>query len=99
MMRNVGTIDRVIRVTMGAVLCALALASVIGPWGYLGLILLLTGVFGKCLPIRSSASALVRRMGEGAVQRLRIIAASLALLGAAVLWLGFKALILWVTRD
>ncbi|VTU21792.1 YgaP family membrane protein [Variovorax sp. RA8] len=48
MMRNVGTIDRVIRVTMGAVLCALALASVIGPWGYLGLILLLTGVFGKC---------------------------------------------------
>ncbi|VTU21787.1 hypothetical protein RA8CHR_02403 [Variovorax sp. RA8] len=38
-------------------------------------------------------------MGEGAVQRLRIIAASLALLGAAVLWLGFKALILWVTRD
>jgi hypothetical protein len=33
------------------------------------------------------------------MQKLRIIAASLALLGAAVLWLGFKVLILVLTRD
>jgi len=28
-----------------------------------------------------------------------MIVAALALLGAAVLWLGFKVLILWLTRD
>jgi hypothetical protein len=28
-----------------------------------------------------------------------LIVASLALLGAAVLWLAFRALILWLTRD
>lgn len=28
-----------------------------------------------------------------------MIVASLALLGAAVLWLAFHALILWLTRD
>jgi hypothetical protein len=33
------------------------------------------------------------------MEKLRVIAASLALLGAAVLWLGFKVLILWLTRD
>lgn len=31
--------------------------------------------------------------------KLRVIVASLALLGAAVLWLGFKVLVLWLTRD
>lgn len=48
MIRNVGTIDRVIRVALGAALVALALASVIGIWGYLGFIPLLTGVAGTC---------------------------------------------------
>ena len=33
------------------------------------------------------------------MHKLWIIAASLALLGAAVLWLGFNVLILWLTRD
>ena len=33
------------------------------------------------------------------MQKLWIIVASLALLGAAVLWLGFKVFILWLTRD
>lgn len=48
MNRNVGTIDRVIRVAAGAALVALALADVVGPWGYLGIIPVLTGVVGAC---------------------------------------------------
>jgi hypothetical protein len=48
MIRNVGTVDRVVRVAAGAALVALALASVIGAWGYLGVIPLLTGALGNC---------------------------------------------------
>ena len=33
------------------------------------------------------------------MQKLWIVVASLTLLGAAVLWLGFNVLILWLTRD
>lgn len=43
-----------------------------------------------------------RHLPEEAVnvtQKLWMIVAALALLGAAVLWLGFKVLILWLTRD
>jgi hypothetical protein len=45
---NVGSFDRVLRVTAGLVLIALALFGVIGWWGYLGLVPLLTGVFATC---------------------------------------------------
>jgi hypothetical protein len=48
MIRNVGTVDRVIRVAAGATLVVLALASVIGAWGNLGVIPLLTGALGNC---------------------------------------------------
>jgi len=37
--------------------------------------------------------------GVSVSQKLWMIVAALALLGAAVLWLGFKVLILWLTRD
>ncbi len=48
MIPNVGTIDRVIRVAAGTALVLLAFASVIGAWGYLGVIPLLTGALGNC---------------------------------------------------
>jgi hypothetical protein len=48
MSRNVGTIDRLIRVAIGAVLVALALAGVVGGWGYIGVLPLLTGAVGAC---------------------------------------------------
>lgn len=48
MTSNVGGIDRVLRIVVGAVLVALTLTHTIGAWGYLGLIVLATGVFSFC---------------------------------------------------
>jgi hypothetical protein len=48
--KNVGGIDRIIRILSGLVLSVLAASSVIGPWGWLGLIILGTGVFSFCMP-------------------------------------------------
>jgi len=48
MQKNIGLIDRWTRISIGLLLLALALAGVIGPWGYLGLIPLVTGVVARC---------------------------------------------------
>jgi hypothetical protein len=48
MKANVGTIDRVLRIVAGIALIALAATSTIGPWGYIGVVALLTGVFRFC---------------------------------------------------
>lgn len=48
MTANVGGIDRVLRILLGAILVALAVTGVVGAWGYLGLIVLATGVFRFC---------------------------------------------------
>jgi hypothetical protein len=48
MKANVGGIDRVLRILVGAVLVALAVTGTVGAWGYLGLIVLATGVFSFC---------------------------------------------------
>jgi len=45
---NVGTVDRVLRIVGGLVLIGLAVSGTIGVWGYLGVALLLTGVFRFC---------------------------------------------------
>lgn len=45
---NVGTIDRVLRVVIGLVLIALAATGTIGVWGWIGVVPLLTGIFGIC---------------------------------------------------
>lgn len=45
---NVGTVDRGIRVLVGVVLIALTLAGVIGVWGWIGLVPVLTGLFRFC---------------------------------------------------
>jgi hypothetical protein len=50
MKRNVGSIDRVIRIGAGGVLIALAATGSIGMWGYLGVVPLLTGLVGWCPP-------------------------------------------------
>lgn len=45
---NVGSVDRVIRVIAGFALVGLALAGVIGVWGWIGVVPILTGAFRFC---------------------------------------------------
>jgi hypothetical protein len=45
---NLGGIDRAIRILAGAALLALAFVGPQTPWGYLGLVPLLTVVIGFC---------------------------------------------------
>lgn len=49
MKRNVGTIDRVIRIFIGLIVLSFALIGG-SAWGYLGLVPLLTGIMGWCPP-------------------------------------------------
>ncbi|MCB5161773.1 YgaP family membrane protein [Marinomonas algarum] len=48
MKANVGGIDKALRIIVGAALIALALTNVIGVWGYIGVLPLLTGLFNFC---------------------------------------------------
>ena len=45
---NTGTIDRALRVIAGLVLIALAATGTVGAWGWIGIVPLLTSVFGFC---------------------------------------------------
>ena len=48
MNRNVGIIDRILRVGVGLALIGLALEGSIGPWGFLGVVPVVTGLLGSC---------------------------------------------------
>lgn len=50
MSKNIGGIDRGIRILAGLVLLALTLSGQIGAWGWLGVVPLLTGALGWCPP-------------------------------------------------
>lgn len=50
MSRNVGTIDRVLRVVVGLALIGLAATGKIGVWGWIGVVLLGTAAIGWCPP-------------------------------------------------
>ncbi len=50
MTKNVGGIDRTLRIVVGLALIAGAVTSTIGIWGYLGVVPLLTGLIGWCPP-------------------------------------------------
>lgn len=45
---NVGNVDRVLRIVFGLMLIGLAGGGVIGAWGYLGIVPLLTGITALC---------------------------------------------------
>ena len=47
-MKNVGTIDRVARVVVGLVLIALVFVGPQSPWGWIGVIPVLTALVGFC---------------------------------------------------
>ncbi len=48
MKANVGGIDRIARIVVGLLLIALAATGTIGVWGYIGVVLLLTGIVRWC---------------------------------------------------
>ncbi len=49
---NVGRVDRMLRIALGVVLIALVFVGPQTPWGWIGLVPLLTGLFSTC-PIYS----------------------------------------------
>ena len=49
MKRNVGTIDRIIRIVLGIALIAGALMGYLGWWGWIGVVPLATGLMSSCL--------------------------------------------------
>ncbi|OGA80781.1 MAG: hypothetical protein A2711_06315 [Burkholderiales bacterium RIFCSPHIGHO2_01_FULL_63_240] len=45
---NVGSIDRILRIAVGAILIVLAVTGQIGLWGWIGVVPLLTGTLRWC---------------------------------------------------
>ncbi|MDZ4125365.1 MAG: DUF2892 domain-containing protein [Hydrogenophaga sp.] len=50
MTKNLGGIDRTIRIVVGLALIAAAATDSVGLWGYVGVVPLLTGIMGWCPP-------------------------------------------------
>jgi uncharacterized membrane protein YfcA len=50
MTKNVGGIDRILRIVVGIALIAAAAMGSIGVWGYIVVVPLLTGLMGWCPP-------------------------------------------------
>ena len=46
--RNIGTMDRIMRVLIGAVLISLVFVGPKTPWGWVGLVPLVTALFRTC---------------------------------------------------
>lgn len=46
--KNIGSVDRTIRILVGVVLLGLTLTGHIGVWGWVGIIPLLTGLISNC---------------------------------------------------
>lgn len=47
-MKNVGTLDRALRLIAGIALIALTVLNVIGPWGWIGVVPIATGLTRIC---------------------------------------------------
>jgi len=45
---NLGHTDRVLRMTVGVTLMGLAGYGIVGAWGWIGIIPLVTGIMGNC---------------------------------------------------
>lgn len=48
MPKNVGVIDRALRAVVGLILIALAVLGIFSPWGWIGVVPLLTAFIGFC---------------------------------------------------
>ena len=51
-MVNVGKTDRIIRITLGIALISLVFVGPQTPWGWIGLVPLITGLIGFCAPYK-----------------------------------------------
>ena len=50
MTRNVGGLDRILRIVIGLALILGAITGTIGVWGWIGIVPLATGLIGWCPP-------------------------------------------------
>ena len=48
MKTNIGTVDRALRIVAGIILITLAATGIFAPWGWIGIVPLLTGLFKFC---------------------------------------------------
>ena len=48
MKTNIGTVDRALRIVAGVILITLAATGIFAPWGWIGIVPLLTGLFKFC---------------------------------------------------
>lgn len=48
MTKNIGGIDRILRLIVGLALIALAATGMVGVWGYIGIIPIITAAIGWC---------------------------------------------------
>ena len=62
---NTGKVDRIIRVVVGALLVGNVFTGLQIPIGWIGLILIVTGVFGTC-PVYSLLGMNTKSLGEKA---------------------------------
>ena len=60
---NTGKVDRIIRVIVGVLLVGNVFAGIQTPIGWIGIILIVTGVFGTC-PVYSLLGINTKSMGE-----------------------------------
>jgi hypothetical protein len=61
--RNTGNVDRIIRVIVGAVLVGNVFVGLQTVLGWIGLVLIITGLFGTC-PVYSLLGVDTRTVGE-----------------------------------
>ncbi len=47
-MKNEGTLDRIVRVVLGLGLLSLVFIGPMTPWGWIGIVPLITGIIGFC---------------------------------------------------
>lgn len=50
MTKNIGGIERIVRIVAGLVLVALAATGAVGVWGWIGVVPMVTGLIGWCPP-------------------------------------------------
>ena len=78
MTRNEGTIDRALRILLGLVLLSLVFIGPQTPWGWVGLVPLITGLVGSCSSRSSGSDDLGSYRGRRRQSRLDRPSASCA---------------------